>query len=281
MDKLVLAVILAAPALAANAVVLRPVLNMYSKPSEDADVVSQAIYGTNIEVLEERGEFARIRTPDNYTGWAPRPGLLGRERAYAASGKVAEVAALYAHLYREPSVTKHGPLLTVPFETQLEVAAEPEQEERRWLEVRLADGRTAWVQRGDISLERRALTVAEMIELAKRFQGLPYTWGGTSSFGYDCSGFAQMLCRRRGYTLPRDAQPQARWSRMKRVSKGELQAGDLLYFGPSENKITHTGLYLGGGEFIHATAHLKPVVQISRLDEEHWTKVYVGAGRIE
>ena len=101
-----------------NAVVQQPVANMYSRPSEDADVVSQAIYGANVSVMEQKDGWAHIRTADDYTrldaahsGW--RPG-----RPYAATGKVAEVQSLFAHIYREPSVTKHAPLITVPFETR-------------------------------------------------------------------------------------------------------------------------------------------------------------------
>ena len=54
-----------------NAVVLRPVLNMYSQPTEDADVVSQAIYGANVGIVEQKEGWARIRTADDYSGWAP------------------------------------------------------------------------------------------------------------------------------------------------------------------------------------------------------------------
>ena len=107
-----------------NAVVLSPVANMYSKPSEDADVVSQAIYGSNVGVVERQEGWARIRTADDYTGWTPLSALLPG-KAYAASGRVAEVASLFAHIYREASVTAHAPLLTVPFESRLEVVAEP------------------------------------------------------------------------------------------------------------------------------------------------------------
>jgi uncharacterized protein YgiM (DUF1202 family) len=96
-----------------NAVVLSPVANMYSKPSEDADVVSQAIYGSNVGVVERQEGWARIRTADDYTGWTPLSALLPGE-TYAASGRVAEVASLFAHIYRERSVTAHAPLLWWP-----------------------------------------------------------------------------------------------------------------------------------------------------------------------
>ena len=58
-----------------NAVVLRPVTNMYSHPSEEADVVSQAIYGSNVVLLEQKDGWAHIRTGDEYTGWTPLPAL--------------------------------------------------------------------------------------------------------------------------------------------------------------------------------------------------------------
>jgi cell wall-associated NlpC family hydrolase len=260
-----------------NAVVLRPVANMYSKPSEDADVVSQAIYGANVGLMEQREGWARIRTADDYTGWTPLA-ALGPGQAYAASGRVAEVRSLFAHLYREASVTAHAPLLTVPFETKLEVVAQPEE---RWVQVRLPDDRGGWVQAGDVAFDAKPLTIPEMLALAKRFLGLPYTWGGTSSFGYDCSGFAQMLERRRGVGMPRDAQPQADWSGAASVERQDLAPGDLLYFGGSAKKITHTGVYLGDGKFINATTWQTPMVRIDDLDDPHWSRLLVAIRRVK
>ena len=262
-----------------NAVVLSPVANMYSKPSEDADVVSQAIYGSNVGVVERQEGWARIRTADDYTGWTPLGALLPG-KAYAAGGRVAEVASLFAHIYREQSVTAHAPLLTVPFESKLEVVAEPPGQ-ARWLQARLPDGRPGWVQAGDIAFDAKPLTIPEMIEFSKRFLGLPYTWGGTSSFGYDCSGFAQMLCRRRGVLMPRDAQPQADWSGATPVERKDLKPGDLLYFGGSVKKITHTGVYLGDGKFIDATTWQTPVVQIDDLSDAHWSQLLVAIRRVK
>jgi gamma-D-glutamyl-L-lysine dipeptidyl-peptidase len=273
----IVAVALLAAALP-NAVVLQPVANMYAKPSEDADVVSQAIYGANVALLDRQGAWAHIRTADDYTGWTPlaalRPG-----QAYAATGRVAEVQSLFAHVYREASVTRHAPLVTVPFETRLEVVAEPESQ--RWLEVRLPDDRSGWVQTGDVGFDAKPLTIPEMLALSRRFVGLPYTWGGTSSFGYDCSGFTQMLQRRRGVNMPRDAQPQADWSGVTPVERKDLAPGDLLFFGSSAKHITHTGMYLGDGQFIDATTHGTPTVQIDDLNDAHWSALLVAARRVK
>jgi len=262
-----------------NAVVLQPVANLYSRPSRDADVVSQAIYGANVAVLEETEGWAHIRTADEYTGWTPMASLL-KAGPYAVSSTSAEVQSLFAHIYREASVTRHAPLLTVPFETRLELTAEP-QGETHWYQVRLPDDRAGWVQSGDISLQSRKLGIPEMLEFSRRFLGLPYTWGGTSSFGYDCSGFSQMLARRRGISMPRDAQPQADWSGVAPVERREdLRPGDLLYFGSSASHITHTGIYMGQGKFINATTHETPMVRIDDLGDPFWTGLLVAMRRI-
>jgi cell wall-associated NlpC family hydrolase len=246
---------------------------MYSRPGDDADVVSQARFGESVTIVEASGEWLQIVTPDKYTGWVLSTAITARDQPY--DGRAA-VSALFAHVYREKSIMRHAPLLTLPFETRLQVQ---DTGDERWLEATLPDGRTAWVQRGDLRMDPRPLDPAAILELSRRFIGLPYTWGGTSSFGYDCSGFTQMLLRQRGIIIPRDAHDQAAWEGVTPVEKTNLEPGDLLFFGPSVEKITHTGMYLGSGEFIHATAHVKPVVQISRLEEEHWTKVYVSARR--
>ncbi len=257
--------------------------NMYSQPTEQADVVSQAIYGAKVDLLEEQSGWAKVRTTDDYTGWMPETAFrkLGEnERPYASSGRVAEVASLFANLYQEPDVTTHQPVMTAPFETRLEVAS-AKSGDARWLQVRLVDDRSAWVQTGDVTFDAKPLTIADLPEFSKRFLGLPYTWGGTSTFGYDCSGFMQMLYRRAGVLMPRDAQPQADWTGLVPVERKDLRPGDLLYFGKSAKKITHTGMYLGGGKFINATTHEKPVVRIDNLDEPYWTKLLVAARRLK
>ncbi len=134
------------------AVVSLPVANMYSSATVQADVVSQAIYGSRILLLEETPGWAKVRTGDDYTGWMPETSFRRagkREKLYASEGRVAQVGALFANLYREPSVTRHQPVLTLPFEARLEVIAEP-ADNQRWLEVRLVHGSSAWVQRGDL-----------------------------------------------------------------------------------------------------------------------------------
>ena len=295
----VLAVLCAGSAFAKGSTqtVVVPVTNMYSHPSDLSDVVSQAIYGSNVTLLTARGEWCRIQTTDHYKGWVPSRHLrlVQNGSGYATSGVIVQVESLFANLYREPDVTRHKPVLTIPFEVRLEVMTDvnddAKQDERNgakgkeahegWLQVRLPDKRSAWIQSSDVVSDPKPLSIPESIELAKRFLGIPYLWGGTSSFGFDCSGFTQMLVRARGFNMPRDADQQAAWTGVVAVERKDLQPGDLLFFGSSARDITHTGMFIGDGQFIHDTTNGHPVAQISRLDDEPWIHLLVASRRVK
>jgi len=294
--SLLLAVLVAVPAFAKTniEVVVVPVVNMYSRPTEQSDVVSQAIYGSNVTLLVARGEWSRIQTSDHYKGWVASRHIrtVLNVTGYGTSGPTVEVESLFANVYREPDITKHKPLITVPFETRLE-AALPDSTAKGskgksgavkkipegWIEVRLAGMTNGWIQNGDVTSDPQPLTIPQSIDLAKRFLGFPYLWGGRSSFGFDCSGFTQMLMRERGINMPRDADQQAAWKGLVAVDRKDLQAGDLLFFGSSAKDITHTGMYIGDGQFIHDTTNGHPVVQISKLDDDPWTRQLVACRR--
>jgi cell wall-associated NlpC family hydrolase len=273
-------------------VVVVPVANMYAGPSDKSAVVSQAIYGNNVTLLVSRGEWSRIQTSDRYKGWVPSRHIriVLNGNGYATSGPTVQVESLFANIYSEPDVTRHKPVITVPFETRLEVIQEdagakdaqkmnskPKNED--WLQIRLPGKTNAWIQQGDVASDPKPISIPESIELAKRFLGIPYLWGGRSSFGFDCSGFTQMLLHERGLNMPRDADQQAAWTGLVSVERNDLQAGDLIFFGSSPKNISHTGMYIGDGQFIHDSTSGHPVVQISRLDDQPWTRLLVACRR--
>jgi len=259
-----------------------PVVNMYQNATEDSEVTSQVLYGTGVLAMDKQENWIRIRTADGYTGWVASSDLKGEgKNSYAPKGSAVRVTTVSANVYREPDVTRHAPILRLPWEAILEVAPGPAEPSARWLKVLLVDGQSAWVQRGDVGQTAAPLSIEETLRLARKFLGITYTWGGISSFGFDCSGFTQMLVRQRGIEMPRDADLQAAWTGVTSVDRKNLQAGDLLFFGSSFAHITHTGMYLGRGEFIHDTTHEHPGVQISRLDDAPWTKLLVASRRLK
>ena len=268
----------------ATRIVTAPVANMYSRSSEESDVVSQAIYGSDLKILEEAAGWAKVRTSDDYTGWMRLDATVrsaNNGTSNSASVKFVQVNSQLANLYRETDVTAHRPVMSVPFETRLEVEKVGSGDDAGWFEVRLLDGQTAWIQTGDVNTDPHPLTIDESIALARRFVGVTYLWGGRSSLGYDCSGFTQMLVRSRGINMPRDADLQAAWSGVIAVDRKHLRPGDLLFFGSAPDHITHTGMYIGHGQFIHDTTHGHPGVQISRLRDQPWTQLLVASRRVK
>lgn len=265
-------------------VAIRPVINMHSAPREDADVVSQALLGARLLELERDGGWVKIKGDDDYPGWVPLASLRrmeAGERYPSESGKAVEVDALGANIFGEPSVTRHAPLLTAPFGVRLE-RINGGKDSKRWLEIRLPDRRSAWIQSGDVRTDLKPLSLEASLELAKRFLGINYTWGGASSFGFDCSGFTQTIARSRGVIMPRDARIQAAWAGLAEVpDRAQLQPGDLLFFREDTERITHTGIYLGNGAFIHDSTSNRPCVQISGLGEPGWSKSLVAMRRLK
>jgi len=277
------------PAAPAAAVVTSAVENMHSRSSASADVVSQAILGTNVKLLKKErnsdGEdWWQVETPDTYKGWVIASALKflqPGEKPYASQGKVFVVSGLLANTYREPSVTRHKPAKTAPIGAVLEVVGEKGE---RWLEVGLPCGTRVWVQKGDGDVREAPwswprTSVEDMVALSKRFLGLPYTWGGTSPFGLDCSGFVQLVYRLSGVPILRDADIQMTDSGLLEVAGGDERAGDLVFFGSAKDKIGHVGMMIDAELFINATVHETPCVRIDRLKDDYWQKIYLGARR--
>jgi len=271
-----------------TAVVIKTVENMYSASNDAVDVVSQALLGANVKILASEknakgDEWFRIETPDTYQGWMIGTSLrpIGEgQKAYASEGNVFEVTSLLANIYGTDDVTERKPLTVAPIGAVLEVGNCSE----RWCEVTLPCGTTAWVQKGDGEIRdaaapRKKLLPDETVALAKRFLGLPYLWSGVTPYGLDCSGYAQLLYRFSGIDILRDAAIQMTKSGLVEVPAGQERTRDLIFFGKVKDKITHVGMMISGEEFIHATTHDKPVVQISRFKDPHWQAIYQGARR--
>ena len=112
---------------------------------------------------------------------------------------------------------------------------------------------------------------------AERFVGIPYRWGGdTVVEGMDCSGFVRAVYNLCGINIPRTSGEQFRVG--ENVGRDDLMDGDLVFFGASADKISHVGIYVGSGRFVHAPRRGDDI-RISSLDEASYAKKYVGARR--
>jgi len=113
---------------------------------------------------------------------------------------------------------------------------------------------------------------SSVVSIALQYLGVPYVWGGASPSGFDCSGLTMYAYAKVGVYLPHNAAMQ--YGMGTPVSRSQLAPGDLVFF----NGLSHVGMYIGGGRFVHAP-HTGDVVKISSLSEYWYAATYVGARR--
>jgi len=142
-------------------------------------------------------------------------------------------------------------------------------------------------QLDDLSTKRNSLaqTAMEynkenMLINAKKHLGGKYVWGGTHPKGFDCSGYTQYIYKKEGVDIPRTAYEQSKVG--KEVSRFRLKKGDLLFFLTDKSRnipVTHVGMYIGDGKFIHAASKRKGII-ITSLDNSKYSLLFVKATRI-
>jgi cell wall-associated NlpC family hydrolase len=134
-----------------------------------------------------------------------------------------------------------------------------------WFEVSLPDGKTGFIEKKYCTLQNTnsakiSADINQLLLTAKSFLGIPYLWGGNSSKGFDCSGFTQTVFKSQGILLPRDANMQVKMGEEINPDKNfsNIKKGDLIFFGPNQDRITHVAISLGGPDFIHSsgTVHI-------------------------
>jgi len=152
-------------------------------------------------------------------------------------------------------------------------------EDARKRAERIALEKAAAKKRGE-NYQISALDKQKLLEDAKYFKGGKYVWGGTTPQGFDCSGYVQYLYKKHHINLPRTA-----WAQSKKgvsIAKENLQKGDLLFFLTDKKRgipVTHVGIYIGNGNFIHAASKKKGII-ISPITHGSYAKCFVSAKRV-
>ncbi|HYE79555.1 MAG TPA: LysM peptidoglycan-binding domain-containing protein [bacterium] len=160
----------------------------------------------------------------------------------------------------------------------------------------LAPGRQLVIPRGSLDRDRAKIANVEanrntralpsrdtsiqqrVVKYALQFQGTPYKWAGTDlRRGVDCSGFVLAVYKNFGKNLPHSSKAMAGVG--QRVRREELQPGDIILFHTTRSGISHAGLYLGGGKFIHASTNQRKV-RIDSLSDAYYNRAYVTARRV-
>jgi len=241
------------------------VSNMRAIPDHTSELVSQVMMGTPLKVLDFKDKFYYVQTPEQYLGWMDAKGLelfTDQEmEAWRISSRFF-YSKISGNAYDTPGIT-----VEVVSDLVLGDMFEVESEVKGFLKIRLPDGRCGYVWKADcISFNDWSYLepdVQSLLLLARQMMGSPYLWGGASSKAVDCSGFTKLVYYSQGIILARDASQQARYGEPVDISNlDNLQQGDLLFFGSSAQRISHVGIHLGNGDFIHSSGrvHISSIV---------------------
>ncbi len=242
-------------------------------------VDSQLLLGEQVVVDKRLDAWAHVVVPDQptpldtngYPGWIPLAQLTFA--ASVATDRELVVTAPTAWIYASDDTTH---VIDVSMATRLPVLSANAQ----WVDSQLPDGRAVALHAADVSLVSPGAgplppTADDIVRTAKLFLGLPYLWGGTSGFGFDCSGLTHLVYAMRGLTIPRDADAQARIG--EAVARVDLRPGDLVFFAHS-GLVHHVGIYVGNNTMLSSLQTGSPV-EYSSLSAQPFASEYSGARR--
>lgn len=267
-------------------IVTLSVCNMRGAASHSAELVTQAIMGTPVEILKKEDGWLLIQTPDSYIGWTNDDAiaeLSGDELNEWKNSNRIICTTNYGNI-----TDKDGGVVSDLVYGAILVKT---GEKSREYEIVLPDGRKGFIRK-DISKDfvtwakHGDPVPSEMISFARTLLGTPYLWGGTSTKGVDCSGFVKTIYFTNGVILTRDASSQYMYGTEVPLETGwkGMTPGDLLFFGSmrdGKKRITHVGMYIGDSEVIHSSG----MVKINSLDPQrqnyskHLDNTLLGAKR--
>ncbi|MDR1061266.1 MAG: SH3 domain-containing protein [Clostridiales bacterium] len=220
-------------------------INFRDNPDLDADIVAKLQNDTIVTVLESSGEWRRIKTPDGKIGYI--------NKMFLTEVKTAQVT----------TTTSAGTNKTVISKNTTAKKSS-------------SGGSEAGVAAGNGTSKAGS----DLVSYAKQFIGIRYKWGGTTTKGFDCSGFTQYVMKHFGVSIPRVSRQQA--TSGTAVKKANLRVGDIVYFAKSGSNrtVNHVGIYIGNGNFIHSSSGGGGRgVTISNLNSGSYATRYAGARR--
>jgi gamma-D-glutamyl-L-lysine dipeptidyl-peptidase len=260
---------------AKNAVVVVPDSEVYAKNNKKSEHITEVLMGDEFSVIREAGDwvYGSIPSQKGYTGWIRKQDISFSlsESPFKGRSFVLVRSTKTRISYRDGSSTD------VFAGTRLPLL----KDNGNRYEVITPDGSTGFLPAGSVALEDENFgknVTPQDILTASHFFTSHYKWGGITAGGMDCSGFVYTVFRINGIYLKRDSYMQAEEG--MEISPDDLREGDLVFFSSKKGgRITHVGIYIGDGKFIHSSRGKKGVA-VSSLSEANFRKRLAAARRI-
>lgn len=252
------------------------VSNNRTNPQNSAELTTQMLLGTPIQIVKKQGGYYLVRTPDSYLSWVDGGAIKPMDKQQFESWQKADKIVFigeYGHSFSMADAdSKRVSDLVSGNILQLLGA------EKSFYKVGYPDGRVAYVPKTQAAsykewVKRPNPTAQNILATAQTLLGVPYLWGGTSIKGVDCSGFTKTSYFLNGVVIPRDASQQALVGMAVDITENDtisvakclknLQPGDLLFFSGAKRRgiiggrISHTAIYMGNGEFIQSAGMVR------------------------
>ena len=228
-------------------VIIRNVTDLWSEPKFNSERRSQLLYNETVTITQKRAGYLRVYQNDGYTGWVDKRAInivsnnawqkYKRKLNFNVTSKTAAIKSNNKQSDKFPAFLFYGTKLAVKRKSGNHRTVETiTGESFKILSGNCENTDIVHNSRKDSSI---------IIRDARRFLGVPYLWGGSTPFGYDCSGMVQTLYARAGINLPRDSKDQRKAG--TRIDKEDIKKGDLLFF-PG-----HVAIALDKGKIIHSS----------------------------
>lgn len=259
-----------------SAEIIVPIQDIRQDIAETSLVISRVAMGQEVIILEENEDWSKIKFGPGIEGYIDsssmkilKTGIINKDRVNL----------------RTLPTTESDVITIMGVGSKVQVISQ----EAQWSKIKFEDKEgyvfnellTVNTKDNNIANRGDARSSDKLLEVAYSKLGSPYKLGGTSSSGFDCSGFVQYTYKNAlNIDIPRVSSSQSRAG--TQVSRDELQPGDIVYFDTTggRSKVTHVGIYISNDEFIHASSGRIRQVVVSSLNERHYKNGYLGATRI-
>lgn len=266
-------------------------VNLRTKPETSAKILAQLSDGTKVTVLEAQDDWYKVKSNDT-EGWIFSQYLTVKD-APIASGAV---KGNNVNIRSKPDTSSE---VLTKLDKDAKVAIYESTDS--WYRIQIGEGRYGWISRDYVSVSSGTVSRGvsnevkpavetqpakdtdirqQIVAYAKKFLGVKYVYGGSSPKGFDCSGFVQYVFKHFGITLERSSDAQG--AKGTKIKKSELKPGDLVFFDTNGglNHIEHVGIYIGDGNFIHASSGSSAhKVIISELNTGFYDESYMTSRR--